>query len=90
MGAVLQPMPTVQVETDAAGNIKFSGAALSRQQWQAMAKASGWTDGAQGQGLVQPKPWITSTLETVLVRFRLSSLLTFHIACPHPAVSFPA
>lgn len=50
MGAVLQPMPTVQVETDAAGNIKFSGAALSRQQWQAMAKASGWTDGMCREG----------------------------------------
>lgn len=45
MAAVLQPMPTVQVELDKDGHIVGSKAVLRGQQWQAMAKASGWSDG---------------------------------------------
>jgi hypothetical protein len=45
MAAVLQPMPTVQVELDKDGHIVGSKSVLRGQQWQAMAKASGWSDG---------------------------------------------
>lgn len=52
IGAVMQPMPTVQVELDKQGTLVVSSTApLGRQQWQAMAKASGWSEGEQ-QGLV--------------------------------------
>lgn len=47
MGAVMQPMPAVQVELDKQGTLVVKAAAnLSRQQWQAMAKAAGWSEGA--------------------------------------------
>jgi hypothetical protein len=52
VGAVMQPMPTVQVELDKQGTLVVSSTApLGRPQWQAMAKASGWSGGEQ-QGLV--------------------------------------
>lgn len=52
VGAVMQPMPTVQVELDKQGTLVVSSTApLGRQQWQAMAKASGWAEGVQ-PGLV--------------------------------------
>jgi hypothetical protein len=48
VGAVMQPMPTVHVELDKQGTLVVSSTApLGRQQWQAMAKASGWAEGEQ-------------------------------------------
>lgn len=61
MGTVMQPMPTVQVDLDAAGNIKSSGAALNRQQWQSMARASGWTDGKQLRSVVMKRLALAQT-----------------------------
>lgn len=49
--AVMQPMPTVQVELDKDGHIVTTKALLRGQQWQAMARASGWSEGKWGYGV---------------------------------------
>jgi hypothetical protein len=45
---VLQPAPLQPVQQDAEGRLLpvQPGAAMDRQKWQLMAKASGWTQGA--------------------------------------------
>jgi hypothetical protein len=44
---VLQPAPLQPVQQDAEGRLLpvQPGAAMDRQKWQLMAKASGWTQG---------------------------------------------
>lgn len=47
-GAMMQPVPLVQVQQDAEGRmVSTNTAPLSRQQWQAMAEASGWSNGKE-------------------------------------------
>lgn len=54
MGAVMQPVPTAQVEMDKEGKLLISSTARpGRQQWQVMAQASGWTDGAATRRALQ-------------------------------------
>jgi hypothetical protein len=51
---VIQPVPLVQVQQDAEGRLMgFSTAPPSRQQWQAMAAASGWSKGGCGCRVVR-------------------------------------